>query len=228
MSYLKTKAVVACTLVLSACSGGGSVGVVGYNTSNDAVEYDALQAAGFEIYTENYGSTATFVNKLPTGQHTYSGIAAFTTQSLTDKEITNTILDTGTVDVNPEYMSGSDPEYTSTSSPVTPLTPEPTTLGAMHLSMDFENDIVSGKIVNLKTETYDIFGQVDITNGEINLNQVNATFVGDLNENGRRKVMAGELTGVFVGENGGGFYGDLTQADNSGSTMDGFFFTNKN
>ena len=220
MSYLKTKAAVACTLVLSACSGGGSVGVVGYNTSNDAVEYDALQAAGLEIYTENYGSTSTFVNKLPAGQHTYSGIAGFTTHGLTQKEISTTITNTGTVDVDPAYMSGS--------SSSTPVIVEPAVLGAMHLNMDFENDTVSGKIINLKTETYDIFGQIDITNGEINLNQVDATFVGDLDENGTRQVMAGELTGVFVGENGGGFYGDLTQAGNSGSTMDGFFFTNKN
>ena len=92
---------------------------------------------------------------------------------------------------------------------------------------DFENDSATGVIKNLQSSIgYEIEGEIDI-NATILRNVVSGTFVGDLNEEGTQKVVAGDVTGVFVGSDAGGFYGDLTQAGNSASDADGFFFTSR-
>lgn len=216
MNCLKLSLAMVSILVLAACS-GGSPGVVGFDSSNNAVDYDALQSAGLEIYTEHYGLGATLVSRIPAGRHTYSGVAGFTTHPLTTIEVTETVLNNGgTAYVTPAYMSGDE------------TIPQPLVLGAIHFDMDFQNDRATGVIRNLQSsEGYEIEGDVTI-NATISRNTVSGTFVGDLNEEGTRKVMAGNVTGVFVGSDAGGFYGDLTQANNSGSGADGFFFTSRN
>lgn len=203
-------------LALSACGGGGG-GVVGFDTSNDHVNYDALQSAGLEIYTEHYGLDATLVSNMPAGRHTYSGVAGFTSHSLTPLEVTSTVVNNGgTSGITPAYMSGDE------------TVDQPMVLGAVHFDMDFQNDRATGVIRNLQSSVgYEIEGDVEI-NATISRNMVSGTFVGDLNEEGTRKVMAGNVTGVFVGSDAGGFYGDLTQAGNSASEADGFFFTSRN
>ena len=157
------------------------------------------------------------VSKLPAGRHTYSGVAGFTEHPLTTIEVSDTIVNTGsTAGITPSYMSGDE------------TIPEPLVLGAIHFDMDFQNDTATGVIKNLQSSIgYAIEGEVDIK-ATISRNLVSGTFVGDLNEEGTQKVIAGEVTGVFVGSDAGGFYGDLTQAGNSATDTDGFFFTNRN
>ena len=217
MISLKQQFATVSLIFLAACSGGGGGAIVGFDNLNDNGDYDALQSAWLELYTEHYGSGPTLISNLPAGRHTYSGVAGFTEHSLTTIEVSDTIVNTGsTANITPSYMSGDE------------AIPEPLVLGAIHLDMDFENDSATGVIKNLQSSIgYEIEGEIDI-NATILRNVVSGTFVGDLNEEGTQKVVAGDVTGVFVGSDAGGFYGDLTQAGNSASDADGFFFTSRN
>ena len=112
----------------------------------------------------------------------------------------------------------------------------------MTIDADFPNKTATGKISNIrKVQTttavgnskafktgYTLLGQIDIKNGVISQNELAATFVGDLSNEGISEIYQGTLKGLFVGKKGEGLYGDFdsgTIAGGAEGSLKGGFLT---
>jgi hypothetical protein len=206
--------------MLQGCTGGGT------KTAAELLEtqnYIQLQQSGNKIYVKNHAVNESFVNKLPSGQMQYTGLAAFTD---TAPAIVAAVTTGGTAAVKPDLFSGG--------------TEIPNAIGRMQIDANFANKTATGEITNIqKVATknaspvtfktgYPLIGTIDIKNGIISANELSASFVGNLNDEGVDNIYQGTLKGLFVGVNGEGLYGDFdtgTIAGGAAGSLKGGFLT---
>lgn len=210
------------TALIQGCSGGGSK-----TTSQllDSYSYTKLQEAGNSVYVKNHAENESFVSELPLGKMTYNGVAAFTD---TAPGIFDAVTTSGTAGVKKDLFSGG--------------SEIPNALGHMQIDANFSDRTASGKINNIRTVKttttvgsskafktgYTLVGEIDIKNGVISQNELVATFVGDLSNEGISEIYQGTLKGIFVGKKGEGLYGDFdtgTIAGGAEGTLKGGFMT---
>jgi hypothetical protein len=207
--------------IIQGCSGGSGTKTTAQRLDTDT--YTKLQEAGNSVYVENHAENESFVSELPLGNMTYHGVAAFTT---TAPAIVAAVTTSGTAGVKKDLFSGG--------------AEIPNSLGHMQIDANFSNKTATGKINNIrqvKTTTavgssfafktgYTLVGEIDIKNGVIAQNELTATFVGDLNNEGISEIYQGTLKGVFVGKKGEGLYGDFdsgTIAGGAANSLKGGF-----
>ena len=207
--------------VAQGCSDGSST----KTTSQllDSNSYTKLQEAGNSVYVKNHAENESFVSEMPTGAMTYNGVAAFTT---TAPAILTAVTTSGTAGVKKDLFSGG--------------SEIPNALGHMQIDANFGSKTAEGKITNIRTVKtttavgssfafktgYTLVGEIDIKNGIISQNELAATFVGDLNNEGISEIYQGTLKGVFVGKKGEGLYGDFdtgTIAGGAANSLKGGF-----
>ena len=207
--------------IIQGCSGGS-----GTKTTSqllDSYSYTKLQEAGNSVYVKNHAENESFVSELPTGSMTYNGVAAFTT---TAPAIGDAVTTSGTAGVKKDLFSGG--------------SEIPNALGHMQIDANFSSRTATGKIDNIRTVKtttavgssfafktgYTMVGKIDIKNGVIAQNELTATFVGDLNNEGISEIYQGTLKGTFVGKKGEGLYGDFdtgTIAGGAANSLKGGF-----
>lgn len=209
--------------LIQGCSGGS-----GTKTTSellDSYSYTQLQAAGLDVYAKNHAENESFVSNLPTGTMKYSGVAAFTTAA---PAIVAAVTSGGSAAVSSSFISGG--------------ATIPNAIGHMQVDADFSNKTATGKITNIekvatKTGTgayktgYQLVGQIDIKNGVISTNELAASFVGNLNNEGVQEIYEGTLKGIFVGKTGAGLYGDFDSGSIAGGaalSLKGGFLTSSN
>lgn len=210
----------AVTLV-QGCSGGG-----GTKTTSELLgsyTYTKLQEAGNSVYVKNHAENESFVSELPTGKMTYNGVAAFTD---TAPAIVAAVTASGTAGVKKDLFSGG--------------AEIPNALGHLQIDANFSDKTATGKINNIRTVKttttvgsskafktgYTLVGEIDIKNGVIAQNELSATFVGDLSNEGISEIYQGTLKGIFVGKEGEGLYGDFdtgTIAGGAANSLKGGF-----
>jgi hypothetical protein len=208
-------------IIMQGCSGG-----TGAKTTSEALSsssYTQLQEAGNSVYVKNHGESESFVSELPTGDMSYHGVAAFTT---TAPAIVTAVTASGTAGVKKDLFSGG--------------SEIPNSIGHMQIDANFSEKTATGKIDNIRTVKtttavgssfafktgYTLIGEIDIKNGVIAQNELTATFVGDLNNEGISEIYQGSLKGVFVGKTGEGLYGDFdsgTIAGGAANSLKGGF-----
>jgi hypothetical protein len=206
--------------VIQGCSGGS-----GAKTTTellDSYSYTQLQEEGLDVYANNHAENESFVSVLPTGTMQYHGIAAFTD---TAPAIVAAVTSGGSAAVSSSFISGG--------------ATIPNAIGHMQIDADFSNKTATGKITNIekvatKTGTgayktgYQMLGQINIKNGIISTNELAATFVGNLNNEGVQEIYEGTMQGLFVGKKGEGLYGDFdtgTIAGGAALSLKGGFLT---
>jgi hypothetical protein len=207
--------------IMQGCSGGS-----GTKTTSELLNsssYTKLQEAGNSVYVKNHAENESFVSELPNGAMTYNGVAAFTT---TAPAIITAVTTSGTAGVKKDLFSGG--------------SEIPNAIGHMQIDANFSTKTAGGKINNIRTVKtttavgsslafktgYTLVGEIDIKNGVIAQNELTATFVGDLNNEGISEIYQGTLKGVFVGKKGEGLYGDFdtgTIAGGAANSLKGGF-----
>jgi hypothetical protein len=213
---MKTKLLGLAVLVtiVHGCSGGSST----KTTSEllDTYNYVNLQKAGLDVYVANHAESESFVSQLPTGSMTYEGIAAFTAAAPAIVAKVEAGGTGGTNGVESNFLSGG--------------TEIPNSIGHLQVNADFSNNTATGKITNIQkvSETntidgkkvykngYTLLGEIEIKNGVISQNQLAASFVGNLNDNGSQQTYEGLMDGRFTGKKGEGLYGDFTSGKIAG------------
>ena len=209
---------VAATIV-QGCSGGENK-----TTAEllDSFSYTQLQGKGLDVYANNHAESESFVSNLPTGSMQYNGIAAFTDAA---PDIVSKITAGTTAAVSSSFISGG--------------STIPNAIGHMQIDANFSAKTATGKITNIEkvaTKTssggyktgYEMKGQIDIKNGVIATNELTATFVGNLNNEGIQQIYEGTMKGLFVGKKGEGLYGDFdsgTIAGGAANSLKGGFLT---
>jgi hypothetical protein len=207
--------------VIQGCSGGSGTKTTSELLSSST--YTKLQEAGNSVYVKNHAENESFVSELPTGALSYNGVAAFTT---TAPAIAVAVTAAGTAGVKKDLFSGG--------------SEIPNALGHMTINANFASKTATGKIDNIRTVKtttavgssfafktgYTMLGEIDIKNGVIAQNELTATFVGDLNNEGISEIYQGTLKGLFVGKKGEGLYGDFdtgTIAGGAANSLKGGF-----
>jgi hypothetical protein len=207
--------------IIQGCSGGSGTKTTSQLLNSHS--YTKLQEAGNNVYVKNHAENESFVSELPTGLMTYNGVAAFTT---TAPAIGAAVTASGTAGVKKDLFSGG--------------SEIPNALGHMQIDANFSSKTATGKINNIRTVKtttavgssfafktgYTLIGDIDIKNGVIAQNELTATFVGDLNNEGISEIYQGTLKGTFVGKKGEGLYGDFdtgTIAGGAANSLKGGF-----
>lgn len=202
-------------VVLSACGGSGtsmSTTPAGLVSGN----YDNLQAAGLNVFSRRYAEAETFVSNLPAGSMTYNGVAAFTTIEAQAPVAVPAIsaTDGTTADVNSTFISGVPDDATT----------KPDSLARIQVDVNFTDKIASGTIDNIQhKDGYAIAGSLMIKNGVLTGNELEAKFVGNVNEEGFPHLWEGDLKGIFVGSSAQGLYGDFSNATAASAALYGGF-----
>ena len=211
---------------IQGCSGGS--GSKSISQLLDTKSYTQLQQAGNSVYVKNHAENESFVSEMPKGSMEYHGVAAFTT---TAPEVVAAVTTSGTAAVKKDLFSGG--------------SEIPNSLGHMQIAANFSNKTATGKINNIRTVKtttavgssfayktgYTLEGEIDIKNGVIAQNELTATFVGDLNNEGVSEIYQGTLNGIFVGKKGEGLYGDFdsgTIAGGAANSLKGGFLLESN
>ena len=172
-------------VVLSACGGSGT----SMSTTSDGLvsgNYDNLQAAGLNVFSRRYAEAETFVSNLPAGSMTYNGVAAFTTIEAQAPGAVPAIsaTDGTTADVNSTFISGVPDDATT----------KPDSLARIQVDVNFTDNIASGTIDNIQhKDGYSIAGSLMIKNGVLTGNELEAKFVGNVNEEGFPHLWEGDL-----------------------------------
>ena len=206
---------------IQGCSGGSGTKTTAQLL--DTNTYTKLQEAGNSVYVKNHAENESFVSELPSGSMTYDGVAAFTT---TAPAIVEAVTTAGTAGVKKDLFSGG--------------SEIPNSLGHMQIEANFAEKTATGKINNIRTVKttttvgsskafktgYTMLGEIDIKNGVIAQNELTATFVGDLSNEGISEIYQGTLKGIFIGKKGEGLYGDFdsgTIAGGAANSLKGGF-----
>lgn len=207
-------------LALSACGGGdggtpiqASAQIPATVSPLASAKYHDLQAAGLDVFASRHAEAETFISALPRGAMTYKGLAAFTTQAQAPDAVATIALGT-TADVSSAFFSGIPGDDTT----------NPNSIATIEVAVDFAGKTASGTIANIQHEDgYLIDGSLAIKNGVLTGNELAATFVGNVNEEGNQQLWAGDVKGIFVGSTAQGLYGDFLNATTpSGGLYGGF------
>ena len=159
---------------------------------------------------------------------TYNGVAAFTD---TAPSIVSSVKTSGTAGGKHDLFSGS--------------TEIPNSIGKIQIDANFSNKTASGKIDNMRKVNSTTLiggaaafktgrtmtGEIQIKNGVISQNNLNATFVGELNTGGTSEIYQGKLEGIFVGNRGEGLFGDFdtgTLGGGAANSLKGRFLVDTN
>jgi hypothetical protein len=207
--------------ILQGCSGGGSK-----TTAEllDTYSYTQMQTKGLDVYANNHFENESFVSTLPKGSMQYNGVAFFTDAA------PNIIAAVegkagGSANVDSSFISGG--------------STIPNAIGHMQVNANFVKGIATGQITNIEkvaTKTasgayktgYEMEGEIRIKNGVITSNELEASFVGNLDDEGTPQIYEGTLKGLFIGQNGEGLYGDFdsgTIANGAPLSLKGGFLT---
>jgi hypothetical protein len=193
---------------------GSNTPVVEINETIELADYATLQSDGLDVYTALHSEKLTFISALPRGLMTYTGVAAFTTPEEAPVIIPKLIANGGTTaDINSAFLSGVPGENGTA----------PTSVALIQVDVDFVKSTASGEITNIQHQDgYQITGTINIRNGKLVRNELTATFVGNLNDEGDQQIWAGDIQAMFVGSSAEGLYGDITGEHPGGPLQGGF------
>lgn len=157
----------------------------GSSTSGSGSSFEQLSTRGLDLITQYGSANLTPVGSMPTGSATYNGVAAYSTQTSNPSQIIQMAR----------------------------------TVSQVQITANFDNSTISGKAHNFQVSQAGLpvtgmSGELLITNGAINQNQLTANIAGTLTETGPGFAIPvsynGTISGDFIGNNADAIVGSGT------------------
>lgn len=157
----------------------------GSSTGGSGSSFEQLSTRGLDLISQYDNASATAPSSMPTGSATYRGVAAYSSSTSDPNQIIQTAR----------------------------------TVSEIELAADFDSSTINGRAHNFKVSDpalpgITMGGEIQISNGEINGNQLTANASGTLTERFQNVAIpvsyGGTLTGSFVGDSAEAIVGSGT------------------